>query len=671
MATAVAAVAHVPAGGGQRPWQGSRYAVRPPTVDTGQSSGVASACLVRAVNVAGQGILRKTFDGDMTVRALKTEIEDASGIPASEQVLAVGGIPLSNGEVLQNHVGLQQDGASLVCGTVVVVRRTNAEWIKSLEEVCTEIEEFRYVQKRLREETVSANFNMQMELDDLAPIAEEFGRGFQVALQQMSDSGSLLLAAAGDLQRNRDTVFEVVPRTSKGCRQAAEELMNCRNKMLASVVSNGKVLAKVNAALAPLHKGLVIALRHARSVLAAAGESFMRENELFQVAQARGWLSVDLAKERCGTSLAASRRISDNGKKLDAVSQSVNSWRTAYRRGVVVNRNAIRQAEASLKRDQEIIFSWSMDHVSDMRKTDREFVMTVIESNGEELERVPEVFKQDKEVVLQAVAQSDGWALQFASDDLQHDREIVMSAVKHNGWILEGIPEEFRNDKEVVMAAVEADGEALEFASDALKNDREVVLTAVGRSGGWALKAAAPSLRADREVALAAIQMNGLVLEHLSEDLRNDRKLVSAAVQANGLALEYAPKSLRQDIPIVLLAVRCNGLALQFAHPELKANHEVVKAAVSKDGYALRYAAQELQDDSDVAMAAVSESGPVVLEFASANVKSNPKMLALIATTVLKSQQPREPGDGDSTVPAVIDIRNWTASRRGPDCVKL
>ena len=35
------------------------------------------------------------------------------------------------------------------------------------------------------------------------------------------------------------------------------------------------------------------------------------------------------------------------------------------------------------------------------------------------------------------VVKQDGWALEFASEDLCIDREIVMSAVKNNGSALE------------------------------------------------------------------------------------------------------------------------------------------------------------------------------------------------------------------------------------------
>merc|ERR1740121_2986008 len=131
------------------------------------------------------------------------------------------------------------------------------------------------------------------------------------------------------------------------------------------------------------------------------------------------------------------KSITTDSASLESTVESVALCRQAYRRAVVVNRNAIRQAETSLQRDQEVIFGWAAVHVSEIRKCDRQFIMTVIEANGEALERAPAEFKRDQEVVLLAVRQSNGWALQFAADEMKRDLEVVTCAVRRNGWALE------------------------------------------------------------------------------------------------------------------------------------------------------------------------------------------------------------------------------------------
>ena len=46
----------------------------------------------------------------------------------------------------------------------------------------------------------------------------------------------------------------------------------------------------------------------------------------------------------------------------------------------------------------------------------------------------------------------NGYSIRYASKDLQHDREVVMQAVS-KGWI-DRVPEVFKSDKEVVLKAV-------------------------------------------------------------------------------------------------------------------------------------------------------------------------------------------------------------------------
>ena len=54
------------------------------------------------------------------------------------------------------------------------------------------------------------------------------------------------------------------------------------------------------------------------------------------------------------------------------------------------------------------------------------------------------------------------------------DREVVLAAVEEDGWALEYASVELQADREVVLAAVQQDGYALNYASVELKADREI-----------------------------------------------------------------------------------------------------------------------------------------------------------------------------------------------------
>jgi hypothetical protein len=101
----------------------------------------------------------------------------------------------------------------------------------------------------------------------------------------------------------------------------------------------------------------------------------------------------------------------------------------------------------------------------------------------------------------------------------------------------------------LVLEAVKSDGFALQFASEELQADRVFVLNAVKQSG-WALKYASRELRADRAVVLEAVKSVGFALQFASEELQADRKVVLEAVKINGKALQYASKALQSDIAL-------------------------------------------------------------------------------------------------------------------------
>ena len=60
--------------------------------------------------------------------------------------------------------------------------------------------------------------------------------------------------------------------------------------------------------------------------------------------------------------------------------------------------------------------------------------------------------RDDKDVVLAAVTQH-GYALQYASADLQNDKDVVLAAVTQEGYALYYASAEVQNDKDVVLAA--------------------------------------------------------------------------------------------------------------------------------------------------------------------------------------------------------------------------
>lgn len=599
-----------------------------------------------------------------TVAHVKLRVEGTERIPVEEQLLSVAGVPLCGQDVLlRDYI----EGEAMD----IMLRRVESSWLLTLDGLSRGRSSFEAVRSRLRGQTEDALLLSREHGSHLARLGSEMDKAFRDTLGKVSDSGSKLLSATSDLQCSRDMVFEIVPRSSKGCRQAAEELMLCRTAVNEAVQVNGQLLADLGMKLAPPHAAVTKALRQCAAVLKDARELLLRERELVHLAKAKGWITAERAAELGSQYRAMLQAVRQDGKYLEGASEVVNLARISYRRTLVVNRNAIKQASMSLLRDQEVVFGWALDHVSELRKRDRNFVITVVEANGEALERAPEAFKHDREIVLLAVQQSDGWALQFAAEELKRDREIVLAAVRRNGWALEHTAKEMKHDYEVVLTAVQANGEALEFAADELKCNRDIVLSAVQKSSGWALQSAAEEMRSDVEVAKAAVQQSGLMLEHIASELKANSGIVLLAVRAHGLALEHASADLKQDRGIVLAATESNPLALQYAAAELRDDPEVVLAAVAKDGYALQFASEDLKCRRPVVLAAVREGGSGVLEYADPELRTDPEMLSAAALLNERARRTQLSSTRPSEKPDEPAFWNAGGSREGSCCVNL
>jgi hypothetical protein len=105
-----------------------------------------------------------------------------------------------------------------------------------------------------------------------------------------------------------------------------------------------------------------------------------------------------------------------------------------------------------------------------------------------------------------------GQNLEYASDELKNDREIVLKAVANyhstDGLAFQNCSIGSRGDREIVLAAVSKHGHNIKYASDELKNDREIVMLAIANdhsTKGLALQNCSIDSRGDSEIVLAAV----------------------------------------------------------------------------------------------------------------------------------------------------------------------
>jgi hypothetical protein len=149
----------------------------------------------------------------------------------------------------------------------------------------------------------------------------------------------------------------------------------------------------------------------------------------------------------------------------------------------------------------------SITTAKDGVKKNRDFLLFMVSSDGNNLKYLLPEFQKDPEIVTAAV-KKNGEALQYASVELRKNQtliqEIVEEAVKNNGLALKFAFEDSQKDQKIVTIAVTQNGDALEFATHELKDNKDIVLVAM--KNGGSIKHAYPKWQNDPEVLFQARQ---------------------------------------------------------------------------------------------------------------------------------------------------------------------
>jgi ribosomal protein L24E len=83
-------------------------------------------------------------------------------------------------------------------------------------------------------------------------------------------------------------------------------------------------------------------------------------------------------------------------------------------------------------------------------KNDYDFIMDLVEKDGDYLKFASKKLKNDYKIVYKAVETSQKAVLKFASNELKDNFEIVLAAVKNNYHSLQFCSEKLKNNFEIV-----------------------------------------------------------------------------------------------------------------------------------------------------------------------------------------------------------------------------
>ena len=441
----------------------------------------------------------------------------------------------------------------------------------------------------------------------------KFKRDKQIVMAAVVQDGRALEFASPKLQQDKQIVMAAVQRDGNALCYASQEMKNDKQIVLSAVQRHGEALQYASSVLRDDKKVVYAAIKQSGEALCYASEA-LQNDKPFILSAAKKHEEEERKKEleRRRIEREESEKRWKEKEELERTMKKKEAEKNKMLERINQDDSALKDASEELRNDKDIVLAavarngGMLQFASPELQKDKAIVSTAVVQNACALQYACEDMKSNREIVLTAV-KVDGQVLQYANLELQNDKEVVLAAVQQNGLALEFASPRLQKNEEIVLTATKQNGSALEYVSPEFQYDKSIVLAAVVQKG-QALEFASPKLQNNREIVLVAVQHNGTALQFASPELRNDREIVLAAVKHNGDALQYAGLELRKDAEIILVAVQCMG-------PQLTNDQEFISAAVQISGLALKYASPQLQNNREIVLAALKQDGNA-LQFA-------------------------------------------------------
>lgn len=161
---------------------------------------------------------------------------------------------------------------------------------------------------------------------------------------------------------------------------------------------------------------------------------------------------------------------------------------------------------------------------------DKEVVLNCVKNNGNLLEYVSTRLKEDDDVVDVSI-NSCALSIIFAHTKYLENRDYILRLMKHSGWYFNIIPEHFKLDREIILEAVQTCEYVLKQLSAEFRDDKEIVKTSV-QYYSRTIQFASYRLKRDKEIILTALEDDGQnrVLEHIDPIFLRDVDIAVRAV---------------------------------------------------------------------------------------------------------------------------------------------
>lgn len=160
-------------------------------------------------------------------------------------------------------------------------------------------------------------------------------------------------------------------------------------------------------------------------------------------------------------------------------------------------------------------------------KNDDKLILKLTDEYPHVLKHASDNLKNNKNFILKFIDIVEptylGICSGYFSRHLQNDKEIALTMVKKYGFTLRDLLSQFKDDEQVVKQAIKGAAGSIEYASNRLKDDKEISLLAIQKNG-LLIKFLSERLKGDAHVALEAYLSNKDSIEFISPKLKQELK---------------------------------------------------------------------------------------------------------------------------------------------------
>ncbi len=180
--------------------------------------------------------------------------------------------------------------------------------------------------------------------------------------------------------------------------------------------------------------------------------------------------------------------------------------------------------------DKIFLMNYDLDYLAilletkpHLYKNDREFILEILQNNGNALRHLSADMQNDFEMAKISVLDSS-YAYEFIGNKLKDNEELLKLAIKTNGYTLKYASDKFKQNKEIAKIAVSNDASALCLLSKEFQSDKELISLALSSRHNLpdAMLCINKEVFKDKEFSRKLMYINEYIFDYLDSELQKD-----------------------------------------------------------------------------------------------------------------------------------------------------